>query len=75
MGDQLAINDGLHILEIGTHVPTHRHLKTTEAMICMDGCLDWMFYEELPSMASRSDYELICPRGVRLKTYEKYLIQ
>ena len=40
----------LNALEVGTHVPIHRHLKTSETVVCMDGCLDWVFYEELPNM-------------------------
>ena len=40
----------LNALEVGTHVPIHRHLKSSETVICMEGCLDWVFYEELPNM-------------------------
>ena len=40
----------LNALEVGTHVPIHRHLNTSETVICMDGRLDWVFYEELPNM-------------------------
>ncbi len=37
----------LNVMESGTHVPIHRHLKTSETAICIEGCLDWVFYEEL----------------------------
>lgn len=37
----------LNVLESGTHVPIHRHLKTSETVICLEGCLDWVFYKEL----------------------------
>ena len=40
----------LNALEVGTHVPIHRHLKTSETVICLEGSLDWVFYEELPNM-------------------------
>ena len=40
----------LNALEIGTKVPIHRHLKTSETVICLEGYLDWVFYEELPNM-------------------------
>lgn len=40
----------LNVLELGTHVPIHRHLKTSESVICMEGRLDWVFYEELPNV-------------------------
>lgn len=49
-----TVQDGsqrmLNALEPGTHVPIHRHLKTSETVICLEGCLDWIFYEELPNM-------------------------
>jgi hypothetical protein len=47
-------NDGsqrmLNVLEPGTKVPIHRHLNTSESVICLEGCLDWVFYEELPNV-------------------------
>jgi len=30
----------LNALEVGTHVPIHRHLKTSETVICLEGCID-----------------------------------
>lgn len=49
-------NDGsqriLNVLEPGTHVPIHRHVKTAESVVCLEGCLDWVFYEELPTVVS-----------------------
>ena len=40
----------LNALEVGTKVSIHRHLKTSETVICFEGCLDWVFYDELPNM-------------------------
>lgn len=40
----------LNALQPGTKVPIHRHLKTSESVVCLEGCLDWVFYEELPTM-------------------------
>lgn len=40
----------LNALEVGTKVPIHRHLRSSETLICVEGCLDEIFYEELPSM-------------------------
>ena len=40
----------LNALEVGTKMPIHRHLKTSETVVCLEGCLDWVFYEELPNM-------------------------
>lgn len=40
----------LNVLEVGTKVAIHRHLKTSESVICLEGCLDWVLYEELPNL-------------------------
>ena len=40
----------LNALEPGTHVLIHRHLKTSETVICLEGGLDGIFYEELPGV-------------------------
>lgn len=40
----------LNALEPGTKVAIHRHTKTSESVVCLEGCLDWIFYEELPNM-------------------------
>ena len=40
----------LNALEVGTKVPIHRHIKTSESVVCVEGCLDWIFYEELPNV-------------------------
>ena len=42
----------LNVLEPGTKVPIHRHTDTTETTVCLKGCLDIIFYEELPNMDS-----------------------
>ena len=42
----------LNVLEVGTRVPIHRHLKSSETVVCLEGCLDEVFYEELPNMES-----------------------
>ena len=51
-----TVEDGsqrmLNVLESGTQVPIHQHLKTSESVICIEGCLDWVFYEELPNVDS-----------------------
>ena len=42
----------LNALQPGTKVPIHRHLKTSETVVCLEGCLDWVFYDELPNIDS-----------------------
>jgi len=36
----------LNALEVGTKVPIHRHLESSETVVCLEGCQDWVFYEE-----------------------------
>lgn len=40
----------LNVLEPSSRVPIHRHMKTSESVFCLEGCLDWIFYEELPTV-------------------------
>ncbi len=40
----------LNVMEPGTHVPIHRHLKSSETVVCLEGCLDEIFFEELPTV-------------------------
>lgn len=42
----------LNALQPGTKVPIHRHLNSAETNICIEGCLDVIFYEELPNVES-----------------------
>lgn len=40
----------LNVLEVGTQVPIHRHIKSAETIICLEGCFDEVFFEELSNM-------------------------
>ena len=40
-------------LEVGTHVPIHRHLKTSETVVCIEGYLDWAFFAEQSGRGER----------------------
>ncbi len=40
----------MNALQPGTKVPIHRHVKTSETLICLEGCMDEIFFEELPNM-------------------------
>lgn len=40
----------LNVLEVGTKVPIHCHLKSSETVVCLEGCLDEVFYVEMPNM-------------------------
>ncbi len=43
----------LNVMEPGTRVAIHRHLNTSETTICLEGCLDWVFYEEMPDVQGK----------------------
>ena len=38
----------LNALKPGTNVPIHRHIQTSETVVCLHGCLDEVFYMEKP---------------------------
>ena len=40
----------LNVLEVGTHVPIYRHTKSSETVVCLEGCFDEVFFEVLPNM-------------------------
>lgn len=40
----------LNALQPGTKVPIHRHMDTSETAVCLEGKIDWVFYEELPNV-------------------------
>lgn len=42
----------LNVLEIGTKIPIHRHLKSSETVVCIEGSFDEVFYEEMPNLDS-----------------------
>lgn len=44
----------LNALLPDTEVPIHRHLDTSETVVCLKGSLDEIFYEELPGTDNSS---------------------
>ena len=42
----------LNALQPGTKVPIHRHQSSAETIICLEGSLEVVFYEELPDVMS-----------------------
>lgn len=45
----------LNALQPGTIMAIHRHMESAETVVCLEGCLDWIFYKELPEVdAGRS---------------------
>lgn len=40
----------LNALEPGTKLAIHRHTKSSETVVCVEGCFDEVFYEALPTV-------------------------
>ena len=53
----------LNALEPGTNIPVNRHVDTSETVICIEGSLEWVFYEVNPNGGFKEiDRHRICPR-------------
>ena len=55
----------LNILELGTEMPIHRHEDTTETVICIEGRLLEICYEETAEGFREIAREELCPREGR----------
>ena len=55
----------LNILEVDTEMPIHRHEDTTETVICLEGRLIEICYEETPEGFREIAREELCPREGR----------
>lgn len=51
----------LNAIEPGSPMPIHRHLKTSETVVCLRGKLVWEFYDELERICT--DYIELTPNG------------
>ena len=64
----------LNALEVGTEVPVHRHLETSETTVCLQGCLDVVFYDLQPN--GDGETNMVEQKRVRLCPREgKYGVQ
>ncbi len=52
----------LNVLELGTEVPIHKHENTNETVICINGCLKWVFYEESENGFRETSSFRVCPK-------------
>ena len=55
----------LNVLEVGTQVPIHRHEDTSETVICFEGRLIEICYEETAEGFREISREELCPREGR----------
>ncbi|MGN0033257.1 MAG: WbuC family cupin fold metalloprotein [Candidatus Limimorpha sp.] len=69
----------LNALEVGTKVPIHRHLETSETTICLQGCLDVVFYDLRPNEVCgdlfMGDCDTVLPDGIETNLFERYRVR
>ena len=51
----------LNALEVGTQVPIHRRTDTSETTICLNGCLDIIFYDLCDGQYVETRRVRLCP--------------
>ena len=69
----------LNALEAGTVVPIHRHLETSETTICLQGCLDVVFYDLCPNEDCggpfMGDCGTVIAEGMQTNMFERYRVR
>lgn len=69
----------LNALEIGTVMPIHRHLETSETTLCLQGCLDVVFYDLRPNEDCggpfMGDYGTVLSDGMEIYVFERYRVR
>ena len=69
----------LNALEVGTKVPVHRHLETSETTICLQGCLDVVFYDLKPNEDAggplMGDSGAMITDGMEANLFERYRVR
>ena len=69
----------LNALEVGTKVPVHRHLETSETTICLQGCLDVVFYDLKPNEDAggplMGDSGAVIAVGMEANLFERYRVR
>ena len=69
----------LNALEVGTMVPIHRHLETSETTICLQGCLDVVFYGLRPNDGDGGpcvgDCGTVVAGGMETNVFERYRVR
>ena len=60
----------LNVMEIGTHVPIHRHLNTSETVVCLEGCLDWVFFSEQSDVGEHYEQKASMDEGAPISERE-----
>ena len=69
----------LNALEVGTKVPIHRHLETSETTICLQGCMDVVFYDLRPNEdcggPCMGKCGTVMAEGMKSNLFERYRVR
>ena len=69
----------LNALEVGTKVPIHRHLETSETIICLHGCMDVVVYDFRPNEDCggpfMGDCGTVIAEGMETNVFERYRVR
>ena len=69
----------LNALEVGTKVPIHRHLETSETTICLQGCMDVVVYDLRPNEDCggpvMGDCGTVIADGMEANVFERYRVR
>ena len=69
----------LNALEVGTKVPIHRHLETSETTVCLQGCMNVVFYDLRPNEDCGGPFMGGCGTviadGMETNVFERYRVR
>ena len=69
----------LNALEVGTKVPIHRHLETSETTVCLQGGMDVVFYDLCPNEDCggpfMGDCGTVIADGMETNVFERYRVR
>ena len=69
----------LNALEVGTKVPIHRHLETSETTVCLQGCMNVVLYDLRPNEDCGDPFMGACGTviadGMEANVFERYRVR
>ena len=69
----------LNAMEVGTKVPIHRHLETSETIICLHGCMDVVVYDLRPNDDCGGPFMggcgMVIADGMETNLFERYRVR
>lgn len=69
----------LNALEVGTKVPIHRHLETSETTVCLQGCMNVVLYDLRPNEDCGDPFMgesgTVLSDGMETNVFERYRVR